>query len=423
MSAALKELPAPASEPLIDATPVAPTASIATAKEEKPLELAALMRKIAADYGRSPNQQVGEMARLAFGPGKLSMDEYFAMRLFDDQALGATDKKAFLGLDAMRKVWMKANHNQEWWGIMREKLAITALLGAYGFPVIPTLALYSNSLHLPATRMLETRAALRAFLMEAASYPLFGKPMDEKQSLGTASLTGCDGARGVLKTIGGEELGLEAYLDTVCERYGQGYIFQQRVQPHADVRAIAGERLATVRVMTILTRQGPELLRAAWKIPAGRNAADNFWRAGNLLCQLDLVTGTVLRCVSGGSIGQKEHTVHPDSGAQIAGVKVPMWEALTQTALSAARVLKDTPLIGWDMAATDAGALIVEPNFTPDFILPQIADRRGMMDERMKAFLAECEADAKSAKSKVRKMAVDELKTCLARIARSTTGH
>ena len=397
-------------------------ATVATARDDKPLDLPTLLKRIAADFGRSPNQIVGELARLAFGPGKLSIDEYFAMRLFDDKALGGTDKRAFLGLDAMRRVWMKANHNQEWWGIMREKLAITSLLGAYGFPVIPTLALYSNVMRMPSTRMLDSREALKAFLLEEANYPLFGKPMDEKQSLGTASLVSADAATSTLSTIDGGRLELDPYLDTITGKYGQGYIFQKRVTPHADVRAIAGNRLATVRVMTILTSKGPELLRAAWKIPAGANAADNFWRPGNLLCTLDLSTGEVLRCVSGGGLTQKQHDVHPDSGARIVGVRAPMWEDLVKVALEAARTLKDTPLIGWDMAATDEGALIVEPNFTPDFILPQIADRRGMMDERMKAFLAECEANAKSAKSKMRQMAVDELKTSLARIARSTTG-
>jgi hypothetical protein len=421
MSALPKSTPETTVE-MAPAKAAATKATITTQRDDKPLDLPTLLKRIASEFGRAPNQVVAELARLAFGPGKLSIDEYFAMRLFDDKGLGGTDKRAFLGLDAMRRVWMKANYNQEWWGIMREKLAITSLLGAYGFPVIPTLALYSNVMRMPSTRMLTSRETLKAFLLEGANYPIFGKPMDEKQSLGTASLVGVEAASGTLSTIGGEKLEIEDYLDTITEKYGQGYIFQKRVVPHADVRAIAGDRLATVRVMTILTAKGPELLRAAWKIPAGANAADNFWRPGNLLCTLDLSTGMVLRCVSGGGLTQKEHAEHPDSGARITGIKVPMWEELVGVALEAARTLKDTPLIGWDMAATDAGALIVEPNFTPDFILPQIADRRGMMDERMKAFLAECEASARDAKSKMRQMAVDELKTALARIARSTTG-
>jgi hypothetical protein len=32
---------------------------------------------------------------------------------------------------------MSANTNSEWWGLMRNKLAVTTLLGGYGFAVIP----------------------------------------------------------------------------------------------------------------------------------------------------------------------------------------------------------------------------------------------------------------------------------------------
>jgi len=54
-------------------------------------------------------------------------------------------------------------------------------------------------------------------------------------------------------------------------------------------------------------------------------------------------------------------------------------------------VLPELKLIGWDIAPVDEGAMLVELNHTPDFILPQLADRRGILDEEFKAFLGECE--------------------------------
>jgi len=40
------------------------------------------------------------------------------------------------------------------------------------------------------------------------------------------------------------------------------------------------------------------------------------------------------------------------------------------------------------IAAVERGALIVEPNFTPDVFMTQLADRCGMLHARCNAFLA-----------------------------------
>jgi hypothetical protein len=191
--------------------------------------------------------------------------------------------------------------------------------------------------------------------------------------------------------VSGQSLPLAKFAADVNANYGQGYLLQRRVSPHAEVRAICGDRLATVRLLTTMTANAPKLIRACWKIPAGSHGADNFWRPGNLLAQLDLATGRVLRVIRGVGMTLEEVTHHPDTGTALIGRAVPNWTEVTRTALEAAKVLPDLKLIGWDIAPVDAGAVIVELNQTPDFILPQLADRRGIMDAAFKRFLAECE--------------------------------
>jgi acetolactate synthase regulatory subunit len=188
------------------------------------------------------------------------------------------------------------------------------------------------------------------------------------------------------------------------------------------VRAIAGNRLATVRVITILADAGPELLRALWKIPAGRNLADNFWRPGNLLATIDLATGRVLRVVRGSGLAVEEVTHHPDTDAELVGIEVPGWREIVTLALEAASTLSEVRLIGWDMAAAETGALIVEPNFTPDFFMTQLADRRGMLDQRFNTFLASCRAAARQAKRNRRTGRTIEAHERLRRLGRDVTG-
>jgi hypothetical protein len=406
--------------------PVADAAEAArvldTEVAEDRLDLASCFRTIAAAHGKSYQQLLLEIARTSFGPGRLSFHEYLALRLFDDPALAGADKSAFVGIEGARRIWAIANHNSEWWGVMANKLAITALLHGYGFCVIPTLALYSDKLCLRNATMLRGPAELLRFLRTSNDYPLFAKPMNELRSLGAASLDAYHPASDSLLLAGGKQLPLERFVEEVARHFAAGYILQRRLSPHPAVRALAGERLATVRVMTICTREGPQILRAAWKIPGGDNFADNFWRNGNLLATLDLQSGRVIRVVRGSGLAQKQLTHHPDSDAPLIGIEVPQWQEITALALEAAASLKDVRLIGWDLAATDRGVVIVEPNYTPDFGLPQLADRRGLLDDHFKAFLADCKVESRDVKKEWKRLRANETRAQLARVSRSIAG-
>src|SRR6185312_13195379 len=139
-----------------------------------------------------------------------------------------------------------------------------------------------------------------------------------------------------------------------------------------------------------LTRDGePGILRACWKIPSGANLADNYWRAGNLLAQIDVPTGRTLRAMSGTGLEWTPHSAHPDTNAPLVGIDIPCWPELTRTALEAARLMQHMPLIGFDIAVSESGPVIVEMNHNPDFFLNQLADGRGVLDADLIKLIAD----------------------------------
>jgi len=353
------------------------------------ISLVTELRQISEASGKSWLALIRDFTKLAFGPGKLSFDEYLGLGLYDDRRIAGSDKRAFMGLVASRRIWLEANFQVELFGLLENKIAANALFGTYGFPTIPTLAFFCNSAGRAGTDLLRNEDELRHFLIRGRHYPLFGKPLNGLQSLGAASFERYDAARDCLVGSRGGETPLDAFIRDVSAHYGTGYLFQRRVSHHAEVRALCGEGLATVRLITIMTKSGPKLLRACWKIPTGTNVADNFWRSGNMLAQLDQTDGRVLRVARGSGSAAEEPTHHPDTGAAMIGFAVPNWNQLVDLALEGTKVLPAVALIGWDIAPMDSGALLVELNHNPDFKLVQISDGRGIMDAAMTEFLSD----------------------------------
>jgi hypothetical protein len=282
----------------------------------------------------------------------------------------------------------QVNFRHDWWGMFDNKIAMASYLSAYGFPVIPTHAVYCPQLGTAAAHVARDADGLRRVLSDESHYPLFGKPTEGLQSLGSAGLKRYSPQSHCLETTDGRVIALDAFVADIVRHYPGGYMFQKFASPHATIRDLCGDRLPTIRLVTLNLEGAPKVFRACWKIPAGDNIADNYWRAGNLLAQIDLATGTVKRAVSGAGLSLAHHIVHPDTKMHLTGFQIPHWDAMVTMVVEAARLMQHVPLIGWDVAALDGGPVIVEMNERPDFFLPQLADARGVLDAELTAFLA-----------------------------------
>ena len=355
-------------------------------RAEGQISVDAALRAICALTGRSPLKVLQEFIALTFGPGRVSFGEYVKLRLFDDDFY--PDKRTVSGRRRTRDIWITVNYRIDWYGVLADKVASTGYLAAFGFPVIPFTAIYCENNLTSGTRYLRDREELRAFLADESRYPLFGKPIGEQQSLGSIGLRGFARSTDCVERSDGVTIALDDLLNEITAHYAAGYMFQDFVSPDPAVRNLCGDRLATVRAVTVATETGPKLFRACWKIPAGRNSADNYWRTGNVLGQLDYTRGRVLRAVSGSGLELTELAHHPDTGAKLVGAQVPNWDAIVELALAGAKLMQHVPMIGWDIAPAESGPIIVEMNETPDLSLNQLADKRGILEQEFLDFMS-----------------------------------
>jgi hypothetical protein len=269
----------------------------------------------------------------------------------------------------------------------QDKVAFSAYMSSYGFPVLDVQATLHPYRSLRGAHALRTLDDAGDFLRKRANYPLFSKPFDGMRSVGSARIESYDASLDELVLHGGRTLAVDAYLTGIARYLANGYLFQSVQHPHRRVREICGDRLASVRMVVIVGPNGPEPFRAVWKIPAGPNVADNFWRTGNLLAGIDLETGRLTRVITGVATEQVDIVEHPDSRASLVDFVIPDWAELKKLCVDAAATMPGITLQGWDVSPSERGPVLGEVNIGGDFTLPQLGNAAGMLDQRFREYL------------------------------------
>ncbi len=372
-----------------EATAAGPAASpILDRSMAKPrIDFLSTMRRVAQTIGKKPMQQLREIAGLQFGATRLSPEEYYYYRLYDDALYTPDQRAAFAG----RAIWNTLYHlanDRIWFGVAHDKLIYYGAIGSFGFPVPETFALYARG---RSHRGLETLAdpeALMRYLRDGLDFPCIGKPVSGMHSVGVVRIVGYERDLDALVLSDGRRAPVERFATEIAAYARDGYLFQRVLDPHPEIAALCGDRLATVRMLVLLDDAGPELLRALVKLPAGANVADNFWREGNMLAALDLEDGTFRHVLRGVGPDQEELAAHPDTGRSFGNFRLPCWSEAKALCLEAATGLPGLRLQAWDVAITPAGPILMEVNVGGDFNLPQLADRAGVLDARLRRFLA-----------------------------------
>lgn len=365
---------------------VADGRAIAIDHIEAPPQFAEILQKVIAETGKGYGALMRDMFRYCLGRNRLTTEEYLNLRLYDD-ACSADEKAAFVGIAKSRKIWTQVYKNSRTVGTIIDKLAGESLFRGAGFPVVRTLASCNLKMELPGIASIESEAALEGFFTVHSGQQLFGKPTNLNQSIGSLAIESSDVANGTIQLAGGKAITISELWKTIESEFKDGYLFQERLAAHPDIVRVCGERIATARLLTIVQNGAPEIISAAWKIPGGTNVADNFWRSGNMLATVDMETGTVNEAIRGVGIMKQTVFAHPDTNIAIAGFKLPDWEAAKALAIRASHLLGDTWMIGWDIAFTPDGPVIVEANETPDLLIMQYAHGKGIMSPRFVEFM------------------------------------
>ena len=326
------------------------------------LPSAAYLRHAALESGRNPASLAFDFLKLHRGRGKLTLPEYVQYGVYDP-ALSEDERRRFVG-ESLH--WPITRHccDFTWQATTEDKWLCARILERFGVCVPPTLAVIdTGSRPWPDTRTIRSPAELRDVVVAhtGGDDALFGKVNRGVASFGAFLVLEGDGDR--LHVHGEGCMDYRTFLERIV---GDSACLLQRREHNHPSFARWTEHLATVRVYLMLSKEGDARVPfTVLKLPSSDNVADNFWRAGNLACELCPDTGTILKARTMDAFGTTDHATHPVTGTPLVGETLPFWDQIIALARTCAPIFSPIRYQSLDIAITPTGPILI-PEARPD---------------------------------------------------------
>lgn len=163
---------------------------------------------------------------------------------------------------------------------------------------------------------------------------------------------------------------------------------EQVIPQCAEMSRLNPDTVNSIRVMTHNINDDPQLFFCSVRVGNGSKVVDNF-HSGGMSAVVDCETGLVTA-----EAMDKEgirYECHPRTGTRFEGFQIPCWEQVKEMVKDACRQHPEMTVIGWDVAITEEGPLLIEGNRRPGFDMVQMLVNEGqkyVLEDLTARFLA-----------------------------------
>lgn len=299
------------------------------------------------DRERKPLWRIGfEVANAFLQEGECA--HYFTRLLYKPWVTNYLD---YMGNRKIKRIWT-AYKNHHWDPYLSHKLLFSEFMSAANLPTPALLGFNVGDTFMVGGRMekvcnlVEFRSIIERMLAETDNHSVFLKPVDASQGFGC------------LRVDRVEQVD-EQLLSKVRRR---SYLMQETLVQHPEMSRIHAGALSTLRIDTFRTASNDIVLLGVYlRFGSGKSCVDNI-NAGGLFVGVDPVSGELrAKGLSDICYGARSHDAHPDSGFRFKGFCVPHFTEIKAIVKSAAEIVP-YKLIGWDVALTNRGPVLVEAN-------------------------------------------------------------
>ena len=152
---------------------------------------------------------------------------------------------------------------------------------------------------------------------------------------------------------------------------------EELIVQHKKMSNLCPSSVNTIRIMTFVNNGRSEILYAGLRVGNGINDVDNFHKGG-----MGVAIDTRVGKLKGNAIDKdlNEFKMHPVTKVYFNKFELPYWKETKKLVLEAALVNQNIKVVGWDVAITKNGPILVEGNRRPGFDLVQVTSKKGRKD-------------------------------------------
>lgn len=147
---------------------------------------------------------------------------------------------------------------------------------------------------------------------------------------------------------------------------------------HPEMSKFSKNAVNTIRLISINDGNDVNVIYGAFRMAGGDAVVDNFHNGG-VLAILDTETGKVITDAI--DLSGHFYEKHPATGEVIKGFQVPYWTEITEMIKKAGKIVDGVGYVGWDIAVTEKGPVLIEGNTAPApnvLQLPFAKEHKGM---------------------------------------------
>lgn len=351
-------------------------------------------RQVASQIGVSPLRIMRELIVLN-ATHSLGIRPYFQYRLFST-ALSSEEKREYLADTpwANARLWSTLNPKQ-YGCLYANKLIFNHFFRAAGLPLARILGIYDPALGQTVDgQPLRSASDLRNWLPSVSHRGFVFKPFEGVRGHNVLVFTGPERQNpNLFTTLSGEHYDAES-LATFAKDTAElqlhrptavttAFLIEERIHPHPALAAFVGPTLCSVRVQTIMALNGTStIIAAVFKLQPKPIGVDQLIY-GAVGCWVDLDSGVLETGRTRDSL--EDITVIPGTTTSFLGFQLPDWPKVKDLALRAAKAFPWARSIGWDIAISDRGPVLIEGNeeWSPSLI--QMPAPHGLMTGELKA--------------------------------------
>lgn len=160
----------------------------------------------------------------------------------------------------------------------------------------------------------------------------------------------------------------EEIFNEIKREYPLGFMLEEWIPQHQVLSDIYPDAVNCLRVITVYDGNETHLITGGVTFGISTEIANGS--QPSIVAPVNFETGVMYKPAA--TFGSELYEFHPKTNAKIKGVKLPYWNEIVEMLKKVCAKVPTVGYIGWDIAITPDGPVIIEGNTTPGYKYYQI---------------------------------------------------